>query len=281
MAGTSWPSLVAGARAKASEVEAKFDWVEGDFVPMSAGSKADATYDLGESTFRWRDVHFSRQTLGGNGTAAAPTYSFLNSTQMGFYRKGANNLGGSVAGSDWLDVSSAGEILTPLQPYFFAYIDALVTTITTSGQALVLTSTTELIDVNGDYDNTTGLFTAPRTGVYEFLFSFGFVPQTTTVASVAGLYLKTAAAGTFTTAFHSTRSAGDGVSSGATRTNKIYHQFQLQSGDIVAPAFTLSNFTTTVYPTMVGDNPTNLENVSGSLATMTSYNTYFIGRLVG
>lgn len=56
MAGTTWPSLVAGRKAKASEVEAKFDWLEGSLVPQNSGSTTDLSYDLGTSTARWRGL---------------------------------------------------------------------------------------------------------------------------------------------------------------------------------------------------------------------------------
>lgn len=55
MAGTSWPVLTAGSKAKASEVEAKFDWIEGSIVPMNAGSKTDAVYDIGEIAKRFNN----------------------------------------------------------------------------------------------------------------------------------------------------------------------------------------------------------------------------------
>lgn len=59
MSGTLWPALVAGAKAKASEVESKFDWIEGDLVPMTGGTKTDASYDLGTASFRWRSLYVS------------------------------------------------------------------------------------------------------------------------------------------------------------------------------------------------------------------------------
>lgn len=59
MSGASWPSLVAGAKAKASEVELKFDWIEGDWLPFAAGTKTDATYDLGSTSFQWRNLYLS------------------------------------------------------------------------------------------------------------------------------------------------------------------------------------------------------------------------------
>jgi len=60
MAGTSWPNLVAGQKAKASEIELKFDWLEGSLVPMSGGNKTNTAYDLGEFSYRWRDLYIGR-----------------------------------------------------------------------------------------------------------------------------------------------------------------------------------------------------------------------------
>ena len=57
MAGTTWPSLLAGRKAKASEVEEKFDWIEGDIVPMSGGNLANNAYNLGTSTAQWKSLY--------------------------------------------------------------------------------------------------------------------------------------------------------------------------------------------------------------------------------
>lgn len=53
MAGTSWPTLTAGAIARASDVNAHFAWLEGHLVPMSGGASTDLVFDLGTSTTRW------------------------------------------------------------------------------------------------------------------------------------------------------------------------------------------------------------------------------------
>jgi hypothetical protein len=67
MAGTAWPSLAAGNKAKASEVEQKFDWLEGSVVPMNSGSTTDLAYDLGTTTARWRSVYAG--SINGTSTA--------------------------------------------------------------------------------------------------------------------------------------------------------------------------------------------------------------------
>lgn len=51
-----WPDLVAGRKAKASEVEAKFDWLEGSLLPMSGGNLTNNAYDLGISGNAWRST---------------------------------------------------------------------------------------------------------------------------------------------------------------------------------------------------------------------------------
>lgn len=74
MAGTSWPALIAGAKARASDVENKFDWIEGNIVPMNGGSSTDAAYDLGTSDKRWRRGYFS--TAVGIGLNTTPSSHF-------------------------------------------------------------------------------------------------------------------------------------------------------------------------------------------------------------
>lgn len=74
MAGTTWPALTAGSKAKASDVENKFDWIEGSIVPMNAGSKTNAAYDLGEASYKWKDLYLSGvfKTPGGDITPGTP-----------------------------------------------------------------------------------------------------------------------------------------------------------------------------------------------------------------
>lgn len=66
MAGSSWPTLTAGARARASDVEAKLDWLEGHLLPMNSGTTTDAIYDLGTSTARWNNLHLAADVYMAN-----------------------------------------------------------------------------------------------------------------------------------------------------------------------------------------------------------------------
>lgn len=71
MAGTLWPSLTAGQKARAADVEAKFDWIEGHIVPMQGGNLTTGVYDLGTTTAHWRNLHLSGSIINSGATALA------------------------------------------------------------------------------------------------------------------------------------------------------------------------------------------------------------------
>lgn len=75
MSGTLWPALIAGQKARASDVEAKFDWLERDIVPMSGGAMTTGVYDLGTSTAAWRYLHMF--PTGGVMCSGATSMAFL------------------------------------------------------------------------------------------------------------------------------------------------------------------------------------------------------------
>ncbi len=108
MAGTTWPSLVVGSKAKASEVEAKFEWSEQHIVPHNAGTKTDATYDVGETSFRFRNGYFSGRLVVGAGAT--------NSLSLAF------GTGGVTSGIYFPSPSIAtmGVVLTQVERYRFA-----------------------------------------------------------------------------------------------------------------------------------------------------------------
>lgn len=71
MAGSTWTVFAPATKAKSSEVNANFDWIEGDIVPMSAGSQTDAVYSLGTTTARWFKGYFSDAILVGSSLGSA------------------------------------------------------------------------------------------------------------------------------------------------------------------------------------------------------------------
>lgn len=62
----------------------------------------------------------------------------------------------------------------PGQPAFAAYNSANDSNVTGDGTVYQVVCDTEIFDQGGDYDETTGLFTAPVTGKYSFLFTIAY-----------------------------------------------------------------------------------------------------------
>lgn len=216
MAGTSWPTLTPGNRAKASEVENKFDWLEGDIVPMLGGAKADAAYDLGQSSFRWRDIHSSRQFLGGAGSVTEPTYSYLGSADSGLYFSGTSPrmAANGVFAGEWKEsggitqylipngsstnpplafssdnslglyspttstIAIKGNNLSPSNPCFVVALSTTVSNVTGDGTNYTIVFDTEIIDQSNSYTMTGNYFVTPIAGNYIFNFKCQFTQAT-------------------------------------------------------------------------------------------------------
>lgn len=77
--------------------------------------------------------------------------------------------GTALGTNNVMSVATSGEINYPLQPAFLAFQPSVATDVTGDGTVYTLGSTvdlTEVFDQNGDFDPTTGTFTAPVTGKY-------------------------------------------------------------------------------------------------------------------
>jgi hypothetical protein len=72
-----------------------------------------------------------------------------------------------------------GEINYPLQPSFLAIKSATTGNVTGNGTSYIIIFNTETYDQNGDYDNGTGIFTAPVAGRYLFYASIASSGWTT------------------------------------------------------------------------------------------------------
>ena len=69
----TWPTLSEGRKAKASEVEAKFDWLEGAQLPMSGGNFTTGVYNIGSTAYKWKNGYFSSFIEVGGQTITAST----------------------------------------------------------------------------------------------------------------------------------------------------------------------------------------------------------------
>ncbi len=91
-------------------------------------------------------------------------------------------------------------------------------------------STTDLVDVNGNFAASTGTFTAPRTGVYMVSFTFAFASANITGGQVEAQLICTSSSDTKKSI--STFPAGGTSESGAS----ISFAIQLNAGETVRPA---------------------------------------------
>ncbi len=87
----TWPDLTAGKKAKASEVELKFDWLEGPLLPQNDGTLVTAKntttgYDIGNTNYYWYAGWFNYIILDGQ----TMSKSYINpiatrATYKGYY----------------------------------------------------------------------------------------------------------------------------------------------------------------------------------------------------
>lgn len=141
-----------------------------------------ATPDIGVATGT------SLQAIIGNVTPAAGTFTALTST-------GATTLGDNAADvftvtSDKVVTSLAGGLNLPLQASFSAYLSTTqLNKVGTVATTYTIIFDTEIQDQNADYNNATGVFTAPVTGRYLFTSSVLLIGQT--ISNGSQLFLTT------------------------------------------------------------------------------------------
>ena len=109
----------------------------------------------------------------GNGTVAAPTITFWDSTGTGLYRPSADTLGITTAGVLRLQVNNTGLITQPTQSSFLVLNGTGATDITGAGTLHQVAWLTEIYDLHNDF--TPNIFTAPITGKYLLSASIGLL----------------------------------------------------------------------------------------------------------
>ena len=85
-------------------------------------------------------------------------------------------LGSAVGTTAHMVFDETGAITKPLQPAFLAYASS-TTNVTGDGTIITIVYGNEVFDQGGDYDTTTGIFTAPITGRYIVSTTFEFEPD--------------------------------------------------------------------------------------------------------
>ncbi len=75
---------------------------------------------------------------------------------------------GPSAGTKLVTISKDGEVQMPKQPSFLAILSTVTNNVTGDGTLFTIIADSVSFDKGNNYDNTTGDFTAPITGNYEF-----------------------------------------------------------------------------------------------------------------
>lgn len=87
-----------------------------------------------------------------------------NSDSDNFKLSQSNSLGSN----DTIVCTQNGEVLFPRNPAFLAYVSSNIPNVTGDGTRYTVIFDTEDFDIGANYNNSTGVFTAPVEGIYKF-----------------------------------------------------------------------------------------------------------------
>lgn len=119
----------------------------------------------------------ARETITvGGGSAADPTLNFnisgVTNWEMGIDNSDSDkwklSQGTALGTNDTIVAFTAGQVLKPLQPAFYARLSSTQANVTGDSTAYTVICDQVIFDLNSNYNNVTGVFTAPVTGRYFF-----------------------------------------------------------------------------------------------------------------
>ena len=158
------------------------NFTQTSYTFSSRGAAVDQTAQFSNTKTGNNDIHYIGITLSNGGTGQA-LFGHTGHTTAGSQAAWMGLAGDDVAGGTGVKVHRGGTVLKTGQPYFMAGAGA---DSTSNGNYMIFT--TEYVDVRGDYNNSTGIFTAPIAGRYLF--------------TLTGLYTKNNSSATWKLTWH-------------------------------------------------------------------------------
>jgi len=136
------------------------------YQEITSGASAAIGIDTGDND-KWKMYVLDTGGAAITGSAEVVVDPAANG-DVTFMPNGTGNFIVNNGSDDTFKMTNDGEGLLPLQSAFFASNATARLGATGDGTYYDMIFEVELVDQNSDYDHTTGVFTAPKTGNYRF-----------------------------------------------------------------------------------------------------------------
>lgn len=114
--------------------------------------RQDSSQEGGQITLCRSSDNASTWSIDAYGSTSTPSIRFVD----------------NIAGASRMEIDGSGRVTMPYQPYFYADMSSDFTTWVPNNQTQAIVYNRATINIGNHYSTTTGLFTAPVTGVYQF-----------------------------------------------------------------------------------------------------------------